>query len=110
MDSYDLVGGQPWKTAIRRAIKESRFFLACLSERSISKRGTVQEELRIAIEVAKTIPPTDTYLIPLRLEECVIPDELTEFHWVDMFQNDGWDQLRQAIQLGLAHRSRQRLE
>jgi HEAT repeat protein len=32
---------------------------------------------------------SDIYLIPVRLEECEIPEELREHQWVDLFAEDG---------------------
>ena len=42
LDSMDLVPGQAWERAIRKAIDESSYFIAVLSSRSVGKKGYVQ--------------------------------------------------------------------
>jgi hypothetical protein len=86
MDEYDLLVGQNWKNAITNAIEQSDFFLALLSSRSLSKRGYVQKELRRAVSVLEEMPPTDVYILPVRLDDCRPEDErLKDLNWADLF-------------------------
>jgi hypothetical protein len=96
-DEEDLLPGQNWKYEIRRAIKRSKFVLACLSTASISKTGYVQKELKYALDVADEQPEGGVYLIPVRLEECDVPDRLTDFQWVDLFEDRGYEQLLRSL-------------
>jgi ActR/RegA family two-component response regulator len=107
MDRYDLGAGQPWKASIRNAIKRSAFFLACLSKHSVNKRGVVQQELREGMEVARTVPASSVYMIPVRLDECEVPDDLSEYQWVDLFEAGGWEKLYQAVYSGLSFKAGQ---
>lgn len=85
-DKESLVPGAKWRLAIRSAISESRYFIALMSSRSVSKKGFVQSELRQAIEVLDEFPESETYLIPVRLDACEAPhDRLKDFQWVDLF-------------------------
>ena len=47
---------------------------------------------------------SDIYLIPVRLEECEIPEELREHQGVDLFKEDGWTRLVEALQVGMERR------
>jgi WD40 repeat protein len=86
MDSRDILPGQSWKAAITSAIRRSGFFIALISSHSTSKRGYVQKELRVAIEVMQEMPPTDTFIIPVRLDDCESPfPELSELQRIDAF-------------------------
>lgn len=90
IDFHDLVPGQNWKAAIRRAIRESTFFLALMSSRSLSKRGFVQKELRLAFEVMDELPPERIFLIPIRIDVCEPQEErICEVQWLDLFPS--WD-------------------
>lgn len=85
-DFDSLVAGSKWEPAIKKAIKESRFFLAVLSKNSVSKKGFVQKEMKLALNVLDEFPEQDIYVIPIRLNECSPSHEkLKELHWVDMF-------------------------
>jgi hypothetical protein len=85
-DQESLTPGAKWKPAIRKAIRDSRYFIALISSRSASKKGFVQSELREAIDVLDEFPENETYLIPARLDACEAPHErLNDLHWVDLF-------------------------
>lgn len=86
LDVESLLPGQNWKETIVQAIKESSFFLALLSSNSVTKRGFVQRELKIALDVLDELPPSNIYLIPIRLDDCrAAYPKLQEIQWVDLF-------------------------
>jgi hypothetical protein len=66
--------GQIWKIEIPKAIREASVFLACLSSRSIAKVGHVQKEFRLALAAFGQRPPGSIFLIPVRLDDCKVPD------------------------------------
>src|SRR5260370_23971513 len=86
LDKDKLLPGQNWPRAIERAIEISDAFVACFSTRSIVKRGQFQSELRYALDCARQLPLDQTFLIPVRLEECAVPRRLSNHvHYVDLF-------------------------
>ncbi len=105
LDEKDLLPGQNWQSEISRVIKNSQLFIACLSKRSIAKQGFVQQEFRMAINQAAKLPSESIYLIPLRLDDCEIPDlrqneyglNLRDIHWLNYWEVDGFDKLEKAI-------------
>jgi hypothetical protein len=101
IDVLDLLPGQDWEYEIDSAIRESNVFLACISMKSVSKRGFVQSELRKGLKVLETIPEGQLYLIPVRLDDCDVPQKLGHLHWVDYFATDGPAKLLSAIRLQL---------
>jgi len=106
MDKEDILAGERWRSRIQRAIKRSDFFLACLSEDSIDKRGVLQWEIKQALDTWQEKLDSDIYLIPVRLEDCEVPESLREFHWVDLFEEDGWARLLEAIRVGMERRGK----
>jgi hypothetical protein len=105
MDVKDIIPGEQWEIAIRRAVHASDFFLACLSKRSANRRGIIQVEIKEALKRLEKMLRTDVYLIPVRLENCPMPEELAGFHWVDLFEKDGVGRLIEALRIGLERRS-----
>jgi hypothetical protein len=86
LDVESLLPGQEWEPEINRAIAGSSYFIALISEHSVSKRGEVQKEVRRALEVLQEIPPGQIFLIPARLDQSEPSHEgLTKIHWVDLF-------------------------
>ena len=55
-DKKNLRPGEKWKTAISKAIKECKYFLAIISKTSVDKKGFVQKELHQTLEVLEKIP------------------------------------------------------
>lgn len=103
LDLEDLLPGERWKPAIRKAIRNSRYFLALLSHNSVSKRGFVQAELNEALQVLKEIPESEIFIIPIRLDDCDVEQEaLSDLNWVEMWRDydQGLARLLRVIQLG----------
>ena len=86
LDQEDILPGQEWEAAIRGAIKDSSHFLALISNNSVSKRGFVQKELRMGIDVLDEFPPGQVFLIPVRIDD-VRPShsKLEKLQWVDLW-------------------------
>jgi len=97
LDEFNLLPGQDWELEIKRAVQTADFFLACLSKNSVDKRGYLQKEIKMGLEILGQMPEGKIYLIPVRLEECEVPDRLRNRHWVDIFVSDGFDKLVAAI-------------
>ena len=75
-DTDDLWPGEDWRERIRRAITSNALvFIACFSRESATRRKNYQnEELVLAIEEIRERPPEVPWLIPVRLDDCDIPD------------------------------------
>ncbi len=75
-DADSLWPGQDWRTRIRQAITENAIvFIACFSERSTSRQASYQnEELMLAIEQLRLRGLEQSWLIPVRFDDCIIPD------------------------------------
>ena len=102
LDAEDLVAGRRWQVAISKAVRDSDVVLVCLSQRSVTKAGYVQQELAFALNVAAQQSEEAIYLIPLRLEDCTAPEQLRDRHWVDLFADDGFQRLLRALQVRAA--------
>ena len=100
MDKVDLLAGQPWRPALERAMRESDFFVLLLSRNSVKKRGFVQREIRTALDLWQEKLAEDIYLIPVMLEAmewAEVPQEISKFHGVELYETDGWEQLTKSL-------------
>jgi len=105
LDKDKLLPGQNWPRAIERGIEMSDAFVACFSRRSVLKRGQFQSELRYALDCARRRPLADSmeavFVIPVRLEECLVPRRISDqMQYVDLFPDweKGVRRLAKAIQ------------
>jgi len=98
--------GQRWQREITKAVRGSDVVIVCLSRGSVTKEGYVQKEIKFALDSAEEKLDDIIFLIPLKLESCDIPERLSEWHWVNFFDERGYEHLlrslrRRAKQLGL---------
>ena len=95
----ELLAGQDWETEIHRAMKRSDVVALCLSEKSMKrKKSGIYPEADKAIREYRLRPPSEIYLIPLKLSECEIPDikinetaRLDSLQHVDLFPKRSWE-------------------
>jgi hypothetical protein len=112
LDKEQLLPGQNWPRAIERALDLSDFFVGCFSARSVMKRGQFQAELRWALDCASRMPLDETFVIPVRLENCEIPGPIrSKLQYVDLFPDfdRGVARVVKAIRRAMAARCLKRL-
>ena len=75
-DTADLWPGEDWRARIRDAITDNALvFLACFSKSSLARGRSYQnEEFVLAIEQLRQRSPERPWLIPVRFDDCEIPD------------------------------------
>lgn len=98
LDKEKLLPGADWEYEIRKAVRESDVVIVCLSKQ-FNQAGFRQKEVRIALEEADKKPEGEIFIIPARLEECDNLESLSKWHWVDMFENDGFQRLILALRI-----------
>jgi hypothetical protein len=99
LDEENLIPGQDWDPEIRKAVKNSHVVIVCLSTASINKAGYAQKEIVFALDAADEQPEGTIFIIPARLEECRVPDRLKRWHYVNLFDSNGYQKLMEALQL-----------
>jgi hypothetical protein len=99
LDEKDIVPGKDWRLEIESAVQQSDVILVCLSKTSTTKSGYVQKEIKSALDVADEQPEGTIFLIPARLEECIVPARLSHLQWVNLFERAGYANLLKALRL-----------
>ncbi len=95
LDREQIKPGQRWKNAIRSAIRDGAFFVACFSKEYVERaRSYMNEELLVAIEELRQRPAERVWFIPVRLSACQVPNmeigggsTLRDLQWVDLGKN-----------------------
>lgn len=101
LDVKDLLPGQDWDKVIISAIRNARFVLVFLSNHSINKRGYVQKEIGEALDVAEQMPEGELFIIPVRLEECTVPERLRQWQWIDVFRPNSFKKIISTLRVHL---------
>jgi formylglycine-generating enzyme required for sulfatase activity len=78
--------------------------LVFLSQHSVAKRGYVQREFKLALNALEEIPEGVIHTIPLRLDDSEVPEQFNELQWCNLFEEDGFERLVQAIRKGVFQR------
>jgi outer membrane protein assembly factor BamD (BamD/ComL family) len=99
LDQEKLLPGQDWRVEIPRAVKEADVVVICLSNKSITKEGYVQKEIKFALDIAEEKLEGSIFLIPARLEDCPVPDQMSRWQWVDLFEENGFIRLLRSLKL-----------
>jgi hypothetical protein len=97
MDKRDLKGGQPWRVVIPQKLRAADLVLVFLSKISVTKKGYVQREFKLALDVIQELPDDSVFVIPVRLESCDVPERFRDFHWIDFFEDRDFSKIIDAI-------------
>lgn len=97
LDAVDLLAGQNWQTEIPKALESSDTIIICLSKGSVDKAGYVQKEIKFALDKALEMPEGHIFIIPARFDECNVPYSLINYHWVDLFNDGGYEKLMESL-------------
>lgn len=63
----------------------------------MNNTGYVQKEITVALDAADLRPEGTIYIVPVRLEECDVPERLAHIHYLDLFRADGYEKLVKAL-------------
>ena len=108
MDNMDLLPGQKWDIIIRESIRNSDFFIVCLTQNSCDKSGYLLKEIRLALDILQEKQDHEIFIIPVKLEECQIPQQLAEYQWMELYQQEGWERLFFALDESIKQKERRK--
>ncbi|MFN8432856.1 MAG: toll/interleukin-1 receptor domain-containing protein [Anaerolineales bacterium] len=86
LDEIKLLPGQEWDLEIEQAIEATDIIIVCLSNNSITKRGYVQKEIKIALDYSDLRPEGEVFIVPIRLDDCKPPKRLSKWQYADYFE------------------------
>lgn len=97
LDRDEIEAGKIWKQAIRDAIDNGAFFLACFSDQYEKRTVTyMNEELLLGVDILRRKPYNSGWLIPVKLSPCSIPQldigagkTLQDLHYLSFYED--WD-------------------
>ena len=98
LDPDDILPGWPRAVEIKEAVRASRALVVCLSTHSVTQAGDLHEGIKFVLEAAEEkIAARTIFLIPLRLEVCDVPENLSGQQWADLFVSGGYKKLVDSL-------------
>lgn len=98
-DHVNLMPGQDWDHEIASAIELAAICLVFLSTNSVEKTGYVNKEIKRILDKMDMMPEGKVFLMPLRLDDCLVPRRLSKWQVLDYCQAD-W---QKRLIAGLRH-------
>ncbi len=102
LDEENLLPGQEEEAEIRKAVRFSDAVIVCLSHNVIQMAGRINKQIAHALDVADEQPEGTIFIIPLRLEHCDIPERLSRWHSVNLYDEHGYVRLIDALRTKLS--------
>ncbi|MCB1824034.1 MAG: toll/interleukin-1 receptor domain-containing protein [Candidatus Competibacteraceae bacterium] len=96
-DVDEIAPGQKWEQSVMKGIGESAVALYLVSENMKSSNKFVSEELKTAMSIMRSKDESFSPVIPVRLDDAEVPQELADVHWVDLRSKDGLEQLEKGL-------------
>ena len=84
-DTYEILGGEMWEPKIYSAMEKHDFIISCFSTAALSKPRFFKRELDVTL---KLYHEKRTHLIPIRFDDCMLPEEIGPYHCYDL--STGW--------------------
>jgi hypothetical protein len=99
IDRESILPGENWKHTITKASHRSDVILIFISKNSISREGYYQKEFSLALDIALQKPIETIYIIPVKLEECELPDQIKDrdIQWLDWYYDGSLGRLIRSL-------------
>lgn len=103
LDDEKLLPGQKRELEITNAVESADAVLLFLSNNSVHGEGSVQKEIRKILEVSEEKPQSAIFLLPIRLDNCDIPNDLSQIQRVENFDVSAYPKIKKALQHRFQH-------
>ena len=87
-DEEDILPGQLWEDSVINAVRDSHAVIVFLSRVAVGNSGFFQKELKLALDTASEKPDGTIFIIPIRINDCDVPQMLRMYQYVDYFGNE----------------------
>ena len=99
LDKKKILPGQNWEDEIISALKKTDFVILLLSKTSVEKRGFLQREVKLALKYCEEKLDTDIFIIPCKIDDCVVPEKLEKYQWIKLTNPSSFGQITEALNL-----------
>jgi uncharacterized protein (TIGR02145 family) len=87
---------------VENAIASARFVLVFFSNRSAPDEEALNRRLDMALQSARQIPRGRVFIIPVRLDQCDVPERVDHLQLIDLFKEGEFQKVVEVIREELA--------
>jgi hypothetical protein len=84
-DEEDILPGQVWQYSVVTSVRKSHAVIIFLSKVAVASEGFFQKEIKLALDTAAEKPDGTIFIIPIRLNDCEVPEMLKKYQYIDYF-------------------------
>ncbi len=88
LDEENLLPGQNRELKLKEELKSTDIVLLCLSNQSLEQEGSFHREIKLVDDFAKEKPENSIFVIPVRLDDCELPQILHHRQSVKFFSSE----------------------
>lgn len=100
IDSESVFGEQDPEPDMAVWLGQAACMLVFLSKNSVRKIGSTHHEFGQLIDTWKDMPEDTVYTVPVRINDCEIPELLSRLDHIDLFEDEGLDQVIRCLHEG----------
>src|SRR5918997_6854737 len=67
-------------------------------------RFLLESQFRLALDTLEEMPPDAIHTIPIRLDDCQIPEQFHQLQWSDLSEAGEFDRILRALRFGMEQR------
>jgi hypothetical protein len=102
IDAESVFGEPEWEPDMAKWLRQADCMLVFLSKNSVRKLGSTQHEFGQLIDTWKAMPEGTVYTIPVRINDCQIPELLSRLDHIDLFAEQGLETIIRCLHEGRA--------
>lgn len=87
-DEEDILPGQVWQNSVITGVRKSHAVIIFLTKIAVTSEGFFHKEIKLALDTAAEKPEEMIFIIPVRLDDCEVPELLKRYHYVDYFGSE----------------------
>ena len=108
MDKKSIPPGLRWEPAIKKEIRETDYFVYCLSEESAEREGVIRKEVSWALDREREMPKDMAFFLTLRAKEDIeLDEEIEKFQCIDRSDRNWFERLVGALARRKKRRTRE---
>ncbi len=100
IDSESVLGEQDWEPDIANWLGQAACMLVFLSKNSVRKIDSTFHEFGQLIDAWKEMPEGTIYTIPVRINDCQIPELFSGLNHIDLFEDQGLERVIRCLHEG----------